>query len=190
MSHIALASAFAILAAVNLLLAALPIVALGTRPTGTVIWAAAAFRLVASATLCFAAFSGNRLAPRGRPLLLFLLASASAVLVAVSLFALAADVFLADALDPSLGPESSRRLLLGSHPAVLGIQLVSLVLYGVAAIRFTTEARRESDQLLRWLGAGAALGAFARLHYFLFPSLYSNFVYTGDVLRSPRTSSS
>lgn len=66
---------------------------------------------------------------------------------------------------------------------VLTIQLLALALYAGAALRFTRQAREEGDELLRWVGAGAALGAFARLNYFLFPSLYSNFVYTGDLLR-------
>jgi signal transduction histidine kinase len=37
--------------------------------------------------------------------------------------------------------------------------------------------------LLRWLAAGAALGACARVNYLLFPSLYSEWLYTGDLLR-------
>ena len=181
--HIALSVAFALLAAVNILLAALPIVALGSRPTGAVIWAAAGFRLVALSTLCLAAFCGARLAPQGRRLGLFLLVAGAAALVAVAAFAVGADLYLADALNPSIAPARSRRPSFDSHPVVLGMQLVALGLLAAAAVRFASEARREQDQLLRWLAAGAALGAFARLHYFLFPSLYSNFVYTGDVLR-------
>jgi len=34
-----------------------------------------------------------------------------------------------------------------------------------------------------WFAIGATLGAWARLNYFLFPSRYSDFFYTGDVLR-------
>jgi signal transduction histidine kinase len=36
---------------------------------------------------------------------------------------------------------------------------------------------------MRWFAAGAALSAFARFNYFLFPSLYSDWVFTGDFLR-------
>src|SRR5439155_21070443 len=39
------------------------------------------------------------------------------------------------------------------------------------------------DEFLLWLGAGAIFAAFARANYFIFPSLYSEWVYTGDVLR-------
>ena len=181
--HLALTLAFAMLAAVNLLLAAVPIVALGSRPTGALIWAAAGFRIVALATLCLAAFSGRRLAPQGRALLLFVASSVVGAVVVVSLFALSAEALFADAIDPSLAPEASRRPRLEGHPAVLVMQLVALALLAAAAIKFFFESRDGADELLRWLAAGAALGAFARIHYFLFPSLYSNDVYTGDLLR-------
>lgn len=36
---------------------------------------------------------------------------------------------------------------------------------------------------MRWVGAGCVLGAAARVHYLLFPSLWSDYVYTGDLLR-------
>lgn len=181
--HLTLAAAFALMAAVNLLLGALPIVALGARPGGALTWAAAGFRLVAVAGLCLAAFAGTRLAPQGRDLVMFVVITTLSVLVTVGVAALAADLFLAEALDLSLSPTSSDRPRIVGHPAALGLQLVALVLFAVATVTFTREAQRTGDHLLRWLGAGAALGGFARLNYFLFPSLYSNWVYTGDLLR-------
>jgi signal transduction histidine kinase len=36
---------------------------------------------------------------------------------------------------------------------------------------------------MTWLAVGTTLLAFARLNYFLFPSIYSEWVYTGDFLR-------
>lgn len=181
--HLALAWAFAMMAAVNLLLGALPIVTLGARPVGFLPWAAAGLRLIAIATLCLAAFAGTGLAPHGRALVMFLAKTTLGVLATVGLAAWAAEIFLAQAVDPSLSPESSGWPRIVGHPVVLGIQLVAVVLFAVAALAFTKEAQRKPDQLLRWLGAGAVLGAFARLNYFLFPSLYSNWVYTGDLLR-------
>lgn len=181
--HLALAWAFGMLSAINLLLGALPIVTLGTRPLGVVPWAAAGFRLVAIATLCGAGFAGGRVAPRGRALLVFLATSTVGVLAVVGLFALMAERFLAAPVNPSAPPPTSGWPEIVGHPVVLGIQLVAMVLYSVAAFRFTQESQREASPLLRWLGAGAVLGAFARVNYFLFPSLYSNWVYTGDLLR-------
>ena len=54
----------------------------------------------------------------------------------------------------------------------------------LASIAFTVQASRRHDQLVRWLGPAFALGAFARVNYVLFPSLYSGWLYTGDLLRT------
>jgi signal transduction histidine kinase len=70
-----------------------------------------------------------------------------------------------------------------AHPAVLAAQAVGAVLYAVAAVAFTRQSARTADALLRWVGAACVLAAAARVHYLLFPSLYSDYVHTGDVLR-------
>lgn len=88
---------------------------------------------------------------------------------------------LPPAVDPGLDPSSAVGPVLGGHPLALAAQVVSGLLYAVAAIAFTRQA--QDDELLRWLGAGCALAAVARVNYVLFPSLYSDFVYTGDLLR-------
>ncbi len=182
--HLALAWSFGMMAAVNLLLGALPIVTLGTRPVGILPWATAGLRLVAIAAFCLAGFTGNRLAPHGRALLMFVATSTLGVVATVGLAAFAADTFLAQAVDPSLAPKTSGLPRIVGHPVVLGIQLVAVALFAVAAVRFTREAQQtKPDELLQWLGAGAVLAAFARVNYFFFPSLYSNWVYTGDLLR-------
>src|SRR5206468_849530 len=62
-------------------------------------------------------------------------------------------------------------------------QLLIAALFVVASLGFTQIAERSRDELLLWLGAGCAFSAFARVNYFLFPSLYSEWVYTGDALR-------
>lgn len=180
--HLALAWSFGMLSAVNLLLGALPVVTLGTRPVGPVIWAAAGFRLVAIATLCMAAFAGRGLAPQGRRLLINVAICTVSVLAVVGVLAAMAGIFLAHPVDPSVAPASGWRPIAG-HPVVLVIQLASLALFSLAAFGFTKASHRESAPLLRWLGAGSVLGAFARVNYFLFPSLYSNWVYAGDLLR-------
>ena len=180
--QLAMAWAFSVLALVNLFLSAGPIAVLGSRPGGMVTWVAVGLRLVAIGSLCLASLSQSRVAPGGRPLAKPLLLTTGVVAVMVILAAVAADARLHEAIDPTT-PPNGEQAGSGAYMVVATLQLVALGLYAGAGVGFSREGRREADELLRWLGAGAVLGAFARLHYFLFPSLYSNWVYTGDLLR-------
>ncbi|HEV2767041.1 MAG TPA: sensor histidine kinase [Acidimicrobiales bacterium] len=180
--HLVMAWAFSVMAVVNLFLSAGPITILGSRPVGAVTWVAIGLRLVAIAFLCVASLTRTRLAPRGRPLMKTLLVMTGAVALTVALAAVVADAWLQDAIDPTRPPTGDQAGA-GAHGVVTAVQVVALGLYAAAAAGFTRQSRKEGDELLRWLGAGAALAAFARVHYFLFPSLYSNWVYTGDLLR-------
>jgi len=83
----------------------------------------------------------------------------------------------------TLSPPDSTGFDLTGHPFVQSVQSVNVVLYALAAWGFTRSAERTGDELMRWFGAGAALSAVARVNYLLFPSLYSQYVYIGDVLR-------
>ena len=53
-----------------------------------------------------------------------------------------------------------------------------------ASVLFAARASSRHDEVLRWLGPACALGGLARVNYVLFPSLYSDWVYTGDLLRT------
>jgi signal transduction histidine kinase len=71
---------------------------------------------------------------------------------------------------------------IGTHP-LLAAQLVCMIFYAVAAVGFARKAERTGDGLLRWLAPAAALAAVARANYSLFPSLYTQWVYVGDLPR-------
>jgi len=66
---------------------------------------------------------------------------------------------------------------------VLTLQLVLMGLFAAAAVGFARTTERTLDPLTLWFAIGATLGAWARLNYFLFPSQYTDFFYTGDALR-------
>jgi signal transduction histidine kinase len=83
----------------------------------------------------------------------------------------------------SVRAEDSGRPSWDSHPAVLVAQLVNLACYAVAAVAFTRRAARSGDELMGWVGAACALAAWARVDYLLFPSIYTDWVYAGDLLR-------
>jgi signal transduction histidine kinase len=81
-------------------------------------------------------------------------------------------------------PVSAENPTITGHPALILSHLVGGVCFLAAAVTFTVDARRTDDEMLRWLGAACVLGAFSRVHYMLFPSIYSGWLYTGDFLRT------
>lgn len=171
--------ALVVVAVANLGLQAIPQAVGGTEVTP---WAPLAVRLLGVVLLTGAALTpapvrvGPAAARAG-------LVAAAAAVVALWL----AASLLGDALPPVLAPGSdlgeARLPVLAGHPLALAAQALSGALYAVAAVAFTRAAARDTDELQRWLGAGCALAAVARVNYLLFPSLYSDYVYTGDLLR-------
>jgi signal transduction histidine kinase len=179
---LALFGALAVLAGTNLLFSALP-AALGHATETLPTWAQAGGRLLGAVALVGAAFAPDTMVRRpGR-------AAAGAILAAAALLALLAATLallessLPQAIDPALSPEASGRPRIVGHPSILALQAVATLLYAAAAVGFTRMARRRRDELMAWLAVASTLGAFARLNYFLFPSLYSDWVYTGDLFR-------
>jgi signal transduction histidine kinase len=81
-------------------------------------------------------------------------------------------------------PASALRPVITGHPLLLVAQGVIALCFFVASLGFTGRARRQQNELLRWLGPACALAGFARVNYCLFPSLYSGWLYTGDLLRT------
>lgn len=181
-SDLALTAALGAFAIANLFLAGLPAAVAGGRSTfGT--WAPQFARLIGTAFFAYAALTRDGRLARPR-----LAAAATATATGMLLGALAVAVaVLGDALPPAvdeaLTPESSVRPVFAGHPLVAAAQGLQLVLFTLAAAGFLRRTERERDDLLAWFAAAAVVAAFARVNYLLFPSLYSDWVYTGDVLR-------
>jgi signal transduction histidine kinase len=85
-------------------------------------------------------------------------------------------------IDPSRSPLNVPGPITGNL-GIAGAQMFIAVLFMLAAIGFTRRADETADEFFLWLGAGAVFAAFARANYVVFPSLYSEWVYTGDILR-------
>ena len=154
---------------------------LALRPFTFDVWLQLALRSVGSGLLLAAALCGDRLVHgrltvRGRLVPWLVLAA-----LAVVLWLLRDALPLA--LDPS-PPASAQRPVLEGHWLLLLAQALSALCFLVAAAWFTRQGGRREDELLRWLGPALVLGGFARANYVLFPSLYSDWVYTGDLLRT------
>jgi signal transduction histidine kinase len=66
---------------------------------------------------------------------------------------------------------------------MIALQLGGATMLVFAAVAFARRGRRERDEFLQWLAAGAVLGAFARVDYVLVHESFVGWVYIGDVLR-------
>jgi len=183
LDDLVLACALFLIATTSLVFSAVPhsVPAEGARNFS--VWASVGGAVLGAFTLALAAF-----APRtrvGSPRRATVIAALSCV---VALVATASIVALfADGVDPdiplALSPDAAHRPVLLGHHFLLGTQIVGVLLFIAAALGFIQRGERDNDELMRWFAAGAALSAFARFNYFLFPSLYSDWVFTGDFLR-------
>jgi signal transduction histidine kinase len=66
---------------------------------------------------------------------------------------------------------------------VISIQLLLALLYLLAALGFARRNRLTGDELSVWLEVACIFSAAARVNYAFHPSLFTNWVYTGDVFR-------
>lgn len=160
----------------TLLLGALP----AAGPETLYVWLALSLRLLGALLVLASALAGDRRAGgsagwvRAVPWLLLL----------ATIGLLAADHEL---LPPALAaspPPSAQRPIITGHPLLLVSHALAALCFGIASLSFAVQASRRRDELLRWVGPALALGACARLNYVLFPSLYSDWLYTGDLLRT------
>ena len=171
-----------VLAGTNLVLSAIPSAVLLSQEQELSRWAPLVARLLGTLLIAAAALVPSDETVSQGKVKSVVLFTVAAVLLLV-LIALVLGDRLPPVVDPSVDLADSTRPLLGGHPLALIGQAISGLLYGVAAVAFTAQATRTPDELLRWLGAGCALAAVARLDYLLFPSLYTDFVYLGDAFR-------
>ena len=171
------------LALTNLVLVAVPTAVTFLAGEGFTDWAPLLARLFAAGMLASAALLSGRSRLPVRRAGWLVLVGCAVVLVLIGTVVAALGSSLPSLVTQSVTPEASARPLLTSHPVVLVAQLATMGCYAVAAVYYTKRAAAEASELLTWLAAGCALAVFARANYALFPSLYSQWVYLGDVLR-------
>lgn len=107
---------------------------------------------------------------------------ALALLITAITLTVAGD-WLPGAIEPGQSPQRSSQPHIVGAPAMLALQLLVMGFFAAAAIGFARGSERTHDPLTLWFAIGATLATFAGLNYVLFPSLYSEYFYTGDVLR-------
>lgn len=151
---------------------------------GTVdVWLPLTVRVVGSLLIAAAALAnaGRQVEPSWRR---WAVVGPVAVVAAAFLAFFAARSRLPVALDQTYFPTSAQHPVLSGHPLLLVAQAGSASCFLIASIAFTLKSMRRNDQLLRWLGPACALAAFSRINYMLFPSLYTDWLYAGDLLRT------
>ncbi len=173
--------AMGLLGVAALVLVVMPVVGGAAAGSATTTWGALVVRLMGAFLLLAAALLPHRVVAthhltRDTFASLGLLAS---VIVLVQV--LSTQLPTAVATHPP--PEASAVPSFDAHPFVLAVQVTNLMCFAGAAVAFTRQAARTGDDLAGWVGAAAAVGAWARANYLLYPSLYSDWFYTGDLLR-------
>jgi signal transduction histidine kinase len=86
-------------------------------------------------------------------------------------------------IEAGLALSAAERPDLDAPRTLLAAQLVLLATFALAAAGFARQARRDANPLVTALACGCVLAAFARLNFFLYPSIYTDVVHVGDVLR-------
>ena len=181
-SDILLAGALLLLGATNLIFSTIPALS-EAGPGKFEIWTPLAGRVVAAAALAAAAFTPAATVARPRRAVVRAIVGVAATLATIAALGVLLDPVLPHGLDTDLSPEASGRPRIVGPTALLATYVALMGLYAVAAVGFMRRARRDRDELMTWMAAAMAVSAFSRLNYFLFPSIYSEWVYTGDFLR-------
>ena len=157
----------------------------GFAPGTLDVWLPLTVRVLGAIFIVSGALTGNSTTPRWLGALRRWPAIPVVAVVVVVLSVLwALRTHLPVALNLSALPESARSPFLTGHVLLLGAQAFAAACFMLASVVYTAQASRYHDELLRWLGPACALAGFARVNYLLFPSLYTDWLYTGDVLRT------
>jgi signal transduction histidine kinase len=176
-----LVAALAVFAFANLFFSAIPGTVGGNSVFET--WAPLAARALGTALFAASVIVPEISVRDPRRALLLALGAATVALTAIGTAVALLGGYLPVGIDPALTPDTPERPFLEGHAALHAIQLALAALYAFAAVGFVRKSTRTGDELMTWFAVAAALSAFARVNYFLFPSLYSDWVYTGDLFR-------
>jgi signal transduction histidine kinase len=147
------------------------------------IWAALIGRMLGCVSIAAAAFAPVRTLRQPRRWATASVLASLALFAAVGLGVAAFRDVLPSGVSVELSPAHSQRPHLAADPALLTLQLAASLLYGAAAAAFERRNRRSRDELAQWLAIACVLASFSHLNYFLYPSLFSDWVSVGDLFR-------
>ncbi len=147
-----------------------------------VLWATAVLRLLATGFIVVGALCGDLRVTRTPVRSVGLLVPIAAVAVVLLATALAGP-----SLPPAIVPLARGRggpLDFVSDPLFGAMQLVSAIGFLVAAVLLTRLVVRHPHEPAGFKGPAFALGGFALFQYALFPTVATDWLYTGDLLRT------
>lgn len=181
-NELVLACALAVFALINVFLLTVPALAASLSNDLTA-WALLVGRSLAATLFAFAAFAPRRRLLRPGLLLATWIAGASIVILLTTLLINAFAGHLAQSLIATPTAVTSPWTEFGSHSFLLTMQLVLMVLYGIATAGFLRLSQGLGDAFLGCLAIAAVFAAFSHLNYFLYPSPYWEGVHIGDIFR-------
>lgn len=175
-----LAGALAALAGANVVAELVPALAPGTSADPFIDWSALLVRVTAAGLVLASVLVGadRRLTRRNRPLALVPVPAVAAALVL--LWTQRRDLPAAVEIDVV----RSGLPVLDGHALLLAGQATGALAFTIASFAYTRQAVRRHDDLVLWAGPAFALAACARLSYAAYPSLHTEWVHAGDVLRT------
>jgi signal transduction histidine kinase len=180
LSELLLLGALVLFACTNITFAAVRVI-LTSIDSPSSEWAVIAARLTAASLFAAAAVAPDRRLRRPERATLLMLYGCGGVLAALVGLQFVLDVG-APVTEVFAVTDTSRPILAGT-PLFLISQGASAGLYALAAVYFTKRATAGNRPFAASLAVAASLGGAARVNYLLVPSLYSEWVYTGDVFR-------
>jgi signal transduction histidine kinase len=143
-------------------------------------WSSTLALPLAGSLFLAATLSGRRMVRRGRRTIVArTLAGVTVACAAIAVAVLLGARALPLAINASLSPVAGTALPSGSV-AIGAVMLVSALLFAGAAWRMVTRPTPEG-RLVEWLAVGQVAFSYAAANFAVFPSLYSDWVFVGDI---------
>ena len=147
------------------------------------VWLPTIGRLLAAGGIAFATSSRRRQLSTAPTALA--LAGTAAAFVAAALISALAPIHLPQPVDTFIDPSSAPQISLRSgNLALLVTQFGDALVYLLAAVSFARRAVPLGDMMILSLGPACVFAAAARVNYAFFPTIFSPWIYTGDIFRS------
>ena len=182
LQDLSLALSLIVLSGSNLFLSAIPS-AFGELDSHFVAWAPFVGRLVGAVLFALSVAVPDREVPRPRRAAWLTLLGGLALVGAMAALAAALSPGWGNPFADAIAPADSDSPHLTGDTLQLVLLAVTFALYVLATVGFVRRAETTRDELFVWFAFASPFAAASAANYFLFPSLYPGWVYTGDIFR-------